>query len=44
MCIVDCGHFDTEDIFKNVMKRFLDEISEIEVIKSSVYLNPFSTI
>ncbi len=33
MCIVDCGHFDTEDIFKNVMKRFLDEFSEIEVIK-----------
>ena len=44
MCIVDCGHFDTEDIFKNVMKRFLDEFSEIEVIKSNVYLNPFSTI
>lgn len=44
MCIVDCGYFDIEDIFKNVMKRFLDEFSEIEVIKSNVYLNLFSII
>ncbi|NJJ34961.1 Nif3-like dinuclear metal center hexameric protein [Clostridioides difficile] len=44
MCIVDCGHFDTEDIFKDVMKRFLRDFNEIEVIKSDVYLNPFSII
>ncbi|MDB0441580.1 Nif3-like dinuclear metal center hexameric protein [Clostridioides difficile] len=44
MCIVDCGHFDTEDIFKHVMKRFLDEFEEIEVIKSNIYLNPFNII
>ena len=44
MCIVDCGHFETEDIFKDVMKRFLDSIEEINVIKSDVYLNPFTII
>ena len=44
MCIVDCGHFDTEDIFKDVMKRFLDTFKEVEVIKSDVYLNPFKII
>lgn len=44
MCIIDCGHFETEDIFKDVMKRFLDEIKEIDVIKSDIYLNPFTII
>ncbi|RDY24628.1 Nif3-like dinuclear metal center hexameric protein [Romboutsia maritimum] len=44
MNIIDCGHFDTEDIFKDVMKRFLDTIDEIEVIKSNINLNPFKTI
>ena len=44
MCIVDCGHFDTENIFKDVMKRFLDNYEDIEVIKSEVNLNPFKII
>ena len=44
MCIVDCGHFDTENIFKDVMKRFLDSYEDIEVIKSEVNLNPFKII
>ncbi|MBO3442956.1 Nif3-like dinuclear metal center hexameric protein, partial [Clostridium sp. CCUG 7971] len=44
MCIIDCGHFETEDIFKDVMKRFLDNIEEIDVIKSDIYLNPFTII
>lgn len=44
MCIVDCGHFETEDIFKGVMKRFLDNVEEVEVIESSIYLNPFKII
>ncbi|WP_297134576.1 Nif3-like dinuclear metal center hexameric protein [Terrisporobacter sp.] len=44
MCIIDCGHFDTEDIFKDVMKRFLDELEDVEVIKSEVNLNPFKII
>ena len=29
MTIIDCGHFDTEDIFKDVMKRFLDRKSVV---------------
>lgn len=44
MNVIDCGHFDTEDIFKDVMERFLGNIDEIEVIKSEIYLNPFTTI
>lgn len=44
MCIIDCGHFDTEDIFKDVMKRFLDSIEEIKVNKSDIYLNPFKIL
>lgn len=44
MCIIDCGHFESEDIFKDVMKRFLDNIEEINVIKSDIYLNPFKII
>ncbi|WP_455538349.1 Nif3-like dinuclear metal center hexameric protein [Terrisporobacter sp.] len=44
MTIVDCGHFDTEDIFKDAIKRFLDRIENVEIIKSEVYLNPFKII
>ena len=44
MCIIDCGHFDTEDIFKDVMKRFLDTIENIEIISSEINLNPFKII
>ena len=44
MNIIDCGHFDSEDIFKDVMKRFLEEIEEIEVLSSEINLNPFKTI
>ena len=44
MNVIDCGHFDTEDIFKDVMKRFIDGFEEFETIKSEVYLNPFKII
>lgn len=44
MCIVDCGHFDAENIFKDVMKRFLDTIESVEIIRSEVNLNPFKII
>lgn len=44
MCVIDCGHFETEDIFKDVMKRFIDGFEEFEVIKSDIYLNPFKII
>ena len=44
MSIVDCGHFDTEDIFKDVMKRFLDTFEDVETVKTEVCLNPFKMI
>lgn len=44
MCIVDCGHFHTENIFKDIMKRFLDTFESVEVISSEINLNPFKII
>ena len=44
MNVIDCGHFDTEDIFKDVMSVYLENIEDIEVIKSNVNLNPFKII
>ena len=44
MCLIDCNHFESEDIFKDVMKRFLDDIDDINVIKSEVNINPFSIL
>lgn len=44
MCIVDCGHFDTENIFKDVMKRFLDTMESVEIISSEININPFKII
>ena len=44
MCIIDCNHFESEDIFKDVMKRFLDDIDDISVIKSRININPFSIL
>ncbi len=42
--IIDCGHFETEDIFKDAMKKYLDEMKEIEVIKSNININPFTIL
>ncbi len=44
MNVIDCGHFESEDIFKDAIRRFLDKIEEIEVIKSDINLNPFKII
>ena len=44
MTIIDCGHFDTEDIFKDAISIYLEDIEGIEVIKSNVNLNPFKII
>lgn len=43
--VVDAGHFETEKIFPEVMEMFIKnnimEISEMEIIKSNVDVNPF---
>ncbi len=44
MNVIDCGHFDTEDIFKDAISIYLDDIEGIEVIKSNINLNPFKII
>lgn len=42
--VIDCGHFGSEDIFKSVMKRFLDNTFNVSVIESRVNLNPFKIL
>lgn len=44
MCVIDCNHFESEDIFKDVMKRFLDQKLTIPVLKSQCNINPFTVI
>ena len=44
MNVIDCGHFETEDIFKDAISVYLEKIEGIEVIKSNVNLNPFKII
>lgn len=41
MCVIDCGHFETEDIFRESMKEFLSSISSLEILSSNTNLNPF---
>ena len=38
MNVIDCGHFETEDIFKDAISIYLEDIEGIEVIKSNVKL------
>ncbi|WP_296644743.1 Nif3-like dinuclear metal center hexameric protein [Romboutsia sp. 13368] len=44
MNVIDCGHFDTENIFKDAISIYLTNIEEIDVIKSDIDLNPFKII
>ena len=41
MTVIDCGHFETENIFKNAMKKYLESICDCKVIASQICLNPF---
>ena len=44
MKVIDCGHFDTEKVFADIMFDYINEKFDIEVIKSDVNLNPFNII
>ena len=45
MNVIDCGHFDTENIFKDVMYNFLSEsLKDVEVQKSELNINPFKIV
>lgn len=45
MKVIDCGHFDTEKVFSDIMLGYIkSEFEELEVIKSNVNLNPFQII
>ena len=41
MCIIDCNHFESEDIFKDAMRRFLETKLSIPVVSSRICINPF---
>lgn len=44
MNIIDCGHFETENIFRDSMREFLASHCSLEIISSTVNLNPFQSI
>lgn len=41
MNVIDCGHFETENIFKDSMREYLTSICSLKVLSSDVNLNPF---
>ena len=44
MKVIDCGHFDTEKVFTDIMFDYISDNFELDVIKSEVNLNPFNII
>ena len=44
MKVIDCGHFDTEKVFIDIMFDYISDNFELDVIKSEVNLNPFNII
>ncbi|MGL5755100.1 MAG: Nif3-like dinuclear metal center hexameric protein [Paraclostridium sp.] len=44
MKVIDCGHFDTEKVFQDIMFDYLNGKFDIDIIKSDVNLNPFDII
>jgi dinuclear metal center YbgI/SA1388 family protein len=44
MKVIDCGHFDTEKVFADIMFDYINENFDIDIIKSDVNLNPFDII
>ena len=45
MNVIDCGHFDTENIFRDIMYNFLSEsLKDVEVQKSELNINPFKIV
>ena len=41
MSVIDCGHFESENIFKDAMAEYLSKATDLEIIKSTVNINPF---
>ncbi|MDD5937314.1 MAG: Nif3-like dinuclear metal center hexameric protein [Clostridiales bacterium] len=44
MCLIDCNHFESENIFKDVMKRFLESKLSVSVTSSQININPFTIL
>lgn len=44
MKVIDCGHFDTEKVFADIMFDYINENFDIDIVKSDVNLNPFDII
>lgn len=44
MKVIDCGHFETEKVFADIMFNYMSDKFELEIIKSNVNLNPFNII
>lgn len=44
MNVIDCGHFETENLFRDSMREFLSSICSLTVLSSTTNLNPFQVI
>ncbi|HSQ34197.1 MAG TPA: Nif3-like dinuclear metal center hexameric protein [Peptostreptococcaceae bacterium] len=45
IAIIDAGHFETENIFIDIVHNYLSQrLSDVNIIKSSININPFSII
>ena len=43
--VIDAGHFETENIFIDILNEYLyKRLSDVDIIKSNVNINPFSII
>lgn len=44
MNVIDCGHFETENIFRDSMREYLESICDLTILSSQVNLNPFQIL
>lgn len=45
IAIIDAGHFETENIFIDIVHNYLSQrLSDVNIIKSNININPFSII
>jgi len=44
MNVIDCGHFETEDIFRDSMRSYLESVCDLTILSSKINLNPFQIV
>ena len=44
MNVIDCGHYETEVIFRDAIGEFLEQVPDLTILKSELSINPFQII